>query len=420
MATKYQEALGRYEAKLAEVHRIIDEKPDYNWSEQEVEAWQAGQKELADLNAEVQRWREVDEQVASVKRARDEARRPAAGGVGFSAEGDDARSRARSEDEPEAKSWGEMFVQSDAYKRGRGQTNPAYGIDLETHTLTAQKGLAKATITTAAGFAPYPARQARVVDYAVRRTMVGDLMPNINTNDSSIIYMEETTFTNNAAPVAEDGAKPESALAWTQRSVPVEVIATYVVISEQQLEDVDRMQATVDNRLTVMLQLAEESQLLNGTGSTPQLQGFYNKSGVQTQSGSGIDAVDAIYKGFTKVRHTGFAEPSAVVLHPNDWEPIRLMRTDGGAGVYIFGSPAEAGPETIWGKKLVVTTAATENTGLTGDFELFSELYRKRGIRVEVGRINDDFVKNRLVVRAEERVALVILRPSAFVKVTNI
>jgi HK97 family phage major capsid protein len=309
------------------------------------------------------------------------------------------------------KSLGELFTEAEAYKSANKESKQGFEVVLDEASI-------KTTLTTSAGFAPRAPRIPRVVESAQRRPVVADLIPQTQTQDMSILFMEETTFTNNGAAVSENSSKPESALAWTERTENEQVIATYVPITNQQLMAVPQMQALLNNRLTLMLELTEETELLGGSGSTPHLTGFYNKSGIQTQAKGSDPVPDAIYKAFTKVRYTGFAEPTGVVLHPNDWQDVRLLRTTD--GVYIWGNPSEAGPERIWGKPVIVTPAATENTGLTGDFQLYSEIFRRMGIRIEVGMINDDLIKNKKTVLIEEMLALVIYRAAAFATVTGI
>lgn len=307
---------------------------------------------------------------------------------------------------------GQKAIKNADYLRNKGAAKPRFVIDIPDVDV-------KTLMTNTTGFPPESVRNGLMVPYALRRPMVADLIPQDTIDQVAVVYMEETTFTNNAAPVAEGSAKPESALAYTQRSVPIEVVATFIPVTRQQLDDVVQLSALLDNRLRLMLALKEEDQLLNGSGTTPELTGFYNKSGIQTQAKGSDPVPDAIYKAMTKVRFTGFAEPTAFVMHPNDWQDVRLLRT--ADGVYIWGSPADPGVERIWGLTGVITTAATENTGLVGDFQLYSHISRKMGVTLDISDSHDDyFVKNKLAIRAEERLSLEIYRATAFCTITSI
>jgi len=317
------------------------------------------------------------------------------------------------ETKKDTKTLGQLFVESEAYRNRQS----AKHIDVRIPDFNFLD--LKTLMETGAGFAPQAVRTGRVVEYAHRRPVVADLIPQTDTDQSAAVYMEETTSTNNAATRTEGATAGESALQYTERNDPVREIATWLPVTEIQVEDVPVVQSTIDNRLLFFLDLAEEVQLLTGNGSAPNLTGFHTKSGVQSQA-KGTDPVpDAIYKAMTLVRYTGMAEPSAAIFHPNDWQDVRLLRTVD--GIYIWGSPAEAGPERIWGLPVVITTAETENTALLGDFQLYSEIRRKRGANVKVSNSHDDFfIKGKLAIRADKRLALCIYRAAAFCKVTGI
>jgi HK97 family phage major capsid protein len=277
----------------------------------------------------------------------------------------------------------------------------------------------KTLITTSAGFAPANNRTGRVVLSALRRPVVADLIPQDATTDSLIKYMEETTFTNAADSVAEGALKPESALVFTERSVAVQKIATWVPITQEQLDDVPQFQGILNNRLTLMLQLEEERQLLNGDGTPPDLIGFYNKVGIQTQALGGDARPTAVYKAMTKVRSVGFAEPTGLVIHPNDWQDFVTLQEV--AGAYIWGRPQDDPVDRIWGMPVVVTTAATEGTALLGDFQLYSHISRRQGITIKVADQHSDYaIYNKLAVIIEERLSLEIYRAAAFATVTGL
>lgn len=312
----------------------------------------------------------------------------------------------------QTKSVGELFVESDALKSWKPgpSDGPAAELEFEIDDL-------KTLFQTSAGWAPFSPRGPRVVEYATRPVEVIDLFPMGETTFTSIVYMEETTFTNNAAETAEGAAKPEAALALTERTEPVRKIAVTLPVTDEQLEDVPRVRSYIDNRLGFMVRQRLDGQLLVGDGTAPNISGILDRSGIQTQALGADPVPDAIYKAMTKIRVNAFAVASGVVLHPNDWQGIRLLRT--ADGIYIWGNPSEAGPERIWGLPVAQSTALTENTGLVGDFRQ-SEVVMRKGLTVQIGWVNDDFTKNRQTFRAELRAALAVYRPAAFCSVTGI
>lgn len=305
---------------------------------------------------------------------------------------------------------GKLFVESQAYKGYRGGgAGPSAELDVDL----------KALFQTSAGWPPDVIRTGRVVEFATRPIQVLDLIPVATTTQNAVAYLEETTFTNAAAETAEGGAYPEAALALTERTSPVRKVAVFLPVTDEQLEDVQGVQDYVEQRLTFMLRQRLDGQVLVGSGTAPNLTGILNTAGIQTQAKGTDPAPDAIYKAIVKVRVTGRAQPNAVVIHPNDWQEIRLLRT--ADGVYIWGNPSESGVERIWGLPVVQSDALTEGTALVGDFANFCRLYNRRGIEVQVSNSHADyFAAGKQAIRADVRVAFVVERPAAFCSVTGI
>lgn len=303
------------------------------------------------------------------------------------------------------KSFGELFVESSAFK----VKGAVAELDIEL----------KALFETTAGWAPETTRGPRLVLDEQRPVQVVDLIPQTTTMQTAVTYMEETTFTNAAAETAEGASKPEATLALTERTSNVRKIAVWIPVTDEQLEDVPRIRQYLDNRLGFMVRQRLDGQIISGNGTAPNLRGILNVVGIQTQAKGADPTPDAVYKAMTKIRVTGQAEPDAVVFHPNDWQDVRLLRT--ADGLYIWGSPSEAGPERIWGLRVVQAQASTENTAIVGAFQEFSELAVRSGIEVEVSNSHSTyFVENKQAVRAEMRAAFVVYRPTAFCSVTGI
>ncbi len=245
-----------------------------------------------------------------------------------------------------------------------------------------------------------------------------DLMLQGTTSAAAIEYYEETTYTNAAAEVAEGAAKPEAAVDFTLRTESVRKIAVWVPVTDEMLADNEAFESYLRARLGFMIKQREELQILVGDGTAPNISGILDRSGIQTQAKGADPSVDAIYKAITKVRNTGFVEPTAVVIHPNDWQDIRLLR-DG--GTYVMGSPLDAGPERVWGLPVRVTSNITEGTAVVGAFRPDAQIFRRGGIELAVSDSHDTyFIYNKLAVRAEERIALAIYRVASFCTVTGL
>lgn len=304
-----------------------------------------------------------------------------------------------------ASNFGELFLKSEA-RRQKGTTSE---LDIELKTL----------MTTTAGWTPETTRTGLVIMSAQRPIQVTDLIPTVPTNEQAYVYMEETTFTNNAAEVAEGGTYGEAAFALTEQSSMVRKIGVWLPITDEQLEDEPAAQAYINARMPFMVQQRLDGQIMVGNGTAPNVRGVLNVVGIQTQAKGADPSPDAFYKAMVKVRVTGRAIPSAAVVHPTNWQDVKLLRT--ADGIYIWGSPSEVTPDRIWGLNVAQCDALTVGTAVVGDFANFSLMAIKRGIEVKISDSHSTyFVEGKQAIRADMRAALVWLRPAAFCTVTGL
>lgn len=319
------------------------------------------------------------------------------------------------------KSLGERFVESKEYAAFLEAGKPKENVAIASVDVDKMYGKGrgfKTLFDTASSYAIQNVRLPEPISPSDRPLSVASLMPEGRTSGNAIAYMEETTSTSNAAETAESGTKPEAALAFTERTSAVRKIAVSLPVTDESLEDIPFIESYIDTRLTYFVKEREDSQLLVGNGTPPNLRGLLNVSGINTQA-RGTDAnQDAIFKGGTVAEVAAFFPMDSVVIHPTNWQTIRLMTT--ADGIYLFGSPSEAGPDTLWGWRVVKTTGITLNTGLVGAFRAGAQVFRRTGISLQVGWVNDQFVKNQRTIVVEERLALVCFRPAAFTKVTSL
>lgn len=326
-----------------------------------------------------------------------------------------------------AKSLGDLVTEEKAYSEwlSRGYPN---GIDFSYDLLPSDvlaKGmqvetlLTKALMATGAGYAPESIRLPGFVEAATRPLQLIDIIPFASTGMAAIKYMEETTRTHAAAETAEGGAYAESTFVFTERSSDVRKITDSVPVTDEQLEDVAMISGYINGRLSFGIRQRLDTQSYVGNGTAPNLRGIVNVAGIQTQARATDPVPDTFYKAMTKVRTVGRAVPTHHIMHPEDWQDVRLLRTTD--GVYIWGSPSEAGPERMWGLPVVQNEARAAGMGLTGSFQpAWISAFERKGVDIQVGYVGTQFTEGKRTVRGDMRVALVIFRPAAFCETTGL
>jgi len=345
--------------------------------------------------------------------------------------GGDAAPEAKSADErAEVKSFGRSVVDSDGYKSMVSGQSKGTTVDVKAAG-TIDEGVIPAFNGGAGmgGQLVAPQLLPGIVGLKFQPLTVADLLASGTTNSSSISYVIESAFQDLTATVAEKGTKPQLDLTLARRQDNVTKIANVAKVTDEMFQDAQAFESYLSNRMVFGVKRVEEAQLLNGNGTSPNLQGILNRTGlastVTTSAGlTAQKAMEGIYNQITALRASSFIEPDAIVIHPNDWQTIRLGKD--GQQQYYAGGPftgayGNAGPSNVdqlWGLKAVVTTAIAQGTVLVGGFQESGQVFRRQGVTLEMTNSNvDDFVNNLITLRAEERLALAVYRPAGFGKV---
>jgi HK97 family phage major capsid protein len=255
------------------------------------------------------------------------------------------------------------------------------------------------------------------------RPALGDLIPTITvTTGNSVTYPVYSRAGVNLSGTSGEVGSPaimgSTAEGATKHAMSYDAstvtkilfkLAAYIKVSEELLEDAPGMASFINADLPLQVRQAEEVYL-----ASVLYAGSITADGTGV---SGTNAWDAILDAENTVQLAGF-EPNGMVIHPTDWASLRAI-TGGTSTGYIGGGPF-GGTGTPWGVgRVVVTPAATSGTALVGDFTSGAKIYRKGGLSVDsTNSDQDDFVRNLVTIRAEERLVCGVSYTGAFCEAT--
>jgi HK97 family phage major capsid protein len=304
------------------------------------------------------------------------------------------------------------FITAGHHRVAGGWTSPS--VEVMAATLTSDPASGGALVT--------PDHRPGLIALPQWRVVVADLIAPGTTDSNLVSFMKEKTFTNAAAPVLEGGTKPESTLVFEAATAPVRKIAHWIPVTEEMLEDGPQTQSIIDSRLRLGIALAEEDQLLDGTGVAPQLLGINKLPGLAAPvvRADPMSNIDAIFLQMSAIATNSLMMPDGTVLNPANWGTIQLTKNS--AGDYLGSGPwAAAQSPTLWGVKVAVTPAQAIGLATVGAFSSAAQIFRRGGVRIEASNSHANFfIQNLVAIRGEERLAFAVYRESAFGQVTGL
>jgi HK97 family phage major capsid protein len=305
---------------------------------------------------------------------------------------------------------GERFLEDERFKAFAAETRPRGRILVDVKDISSLTTDAAGSVGTMI----QPQRAAPVMQPQRRMTIRALLMPG-QISSNTLEYDKEVGFTNNADVVAEGAQKPQSEIQFEEATMTVRTIAHWMRASVQVLADAPALRSIIDQRLRYGLAYKEEVQLLNGDGTGQNLTGLITEATAYAPHASLVSEslIDDIRFGILQVALAEYPA-NGIVLNPIDWAYIETMKD--GYGRYLIGNPQGTLSPVLWGLPVVPTQAMTVDKFLVGAFDMAAQLFDRQDATVEVSTEDgDNFQKNKVTIRAEERVGLAIYRPEALV-----
>ena len=258
--------------------------------------------------------------------------------------------------------------------------------------------------------------EKQVIEGYRRNLMIADLFSTEQITGNAITFYTESGTVEGGPDVVNEGAKkPMMSFGDpAAKTVSLKKIASYMKETDELVEDTPWLADAINGRGMYEHMLKVEDYLVT------QLLGT---SGVQT--GTGLTA-DDIFKAAMAVETQTQLPADAVVINPADYQTLRLAKDKNDqyyGGGYFYGQYGQGGiieQPSIWGLRTVVSPAVPVGEAIVGAFRLGGEVVKKGGVTVDIANQNeDDFVKNIITILIEERLALAVRRPSAFVILSN-
>lgn len=285
----------------------------------------------------------------------------------------------------------------------------------------------KADMTVAADFTGEVIPADRVAGYKfdpTRSTHVRNLIPQGSTSSDVVRFVKESGYSNGAATAAEGATLAQSDFDMTASDANVRKIGTYFRISEEMLADTPQLTSYLSARAPEKLLSVEDTQILSGNGSAPNLSGIITDAadfdttsgGAFYQSVESANEFDVLVATLNQLALSEY-QADYIMLNPTDFHKILLLKDSNNSylkdQVYAGLQPA------FMGVPVVINTAITAGTFLCGNFGVGTQLWVRDNVGVEFFREDGTNVRDGFVtVRVSERVALTNYLPNAFVNGT--
>ena len=258
--------------------------------------------------------------------------------------------------------------------------------------------------------APQIADVDRSIAPVGRRISAASLFQEAQISGNAITYFLEGAFETNGgiSATAQNNKKPQVSTSFAPTTLALSKLAAWLKETDEILTDAPFLASEVQNTLMHQLGKAEDNYVINAIGSTVGI-------GAATYDGTIKTFADGILDAILKVKADSAYDASIVVLNPADVYTLLTAKDNnkqyygGGYFTGAYGNGAVGIPSSIWGVPIYTSSAVSQGNALVAAKEAV-KTWRKGGMDVAIAAENeDDFLYNRVTLRAEVRLATAVV-----------
>ena len=285
----------------------------------------------------------------------------------------------------------------------------------------------KADMSISADFTGDVAGVQRIEDFKydpTRSVHIRSLIPNGSTDSQVVRFPKESAYNDGAAAKGEGVALAQSDFNITATSVNMEKIGTYLRLTEEMLNDTPQLTSYLSARIPGKVLSIEDNEILNGDGSSPNLDGLFTDGAAFTtgsggafyQSVESANEYDVLVAALNQLALSNY-QADTILLNPTDLHKIVLLKST--ANEYLRNQIYSGVQPTILGIPVTINTAVTAGKFLVGNLAAATQLWIREGLSVEFSREDSTNFRDGFVTcRAVERVGLTNYQPNAIVQGT--
>ena len=301
---------------------------------------------------------------------------------------------------------------------------------------------AKADLTwtgTKTGVYENPARMPGVTDLApVVGPRVRSLCTNLTTTQRAVEWIQilSKAYGSQVTPEAQSsdpiddsgtpaantttsllgGVKPYNDFTTKIEQTNVKTIPVLHDVTEDTMEDLPQLVGLIRQFMFEDVRVAEDANLMAGDGGVNALDGMLgSKWALPTFDPTGNTDIDGVLLAIAQILDEG-SFPTGIVANPTDWYSSGFLLAKDGNQNYMLGNPRASIEQlnSLWGLSVAVTPTVPAGTMIVGDFRQAIVWDRHQPRFAMSNSHNDNFGRNIVTMRLEERLAFGIRKPSAF------